>query len=85
MIWLYDNYIDLLVEFESRVYSSSESSGTAKVVIRLSGGLSAIPFSVMVITTEKTAKGEKCGSNQHIVSTIMILGCGTLPSPAKFR
>ena len=84
MIWLYDNYIDLLVGFESRFYSSSESLGTAKIVITLSGGLSAIPLSIMVTTIEKTAKGEKCVSNQHIVSTIAIFWfVALLPSPAR--
>ena len=84
MIWLYENYIDLLVGFESRFYNSFESSGTANVVITLSGGLSAIPLSVMVTTTEQTAKGEKCVSNQHIISTIVIIWVVALsPSPAR--
>ena len=43
--------------FELLIYSTSESSGSTEVTVTISGGLSAIPITIMVTTTEQTATG----------------------------
>ena len=50
-------YVGLLVGFELLIYSTSESSGSTEVTVTISGGLSAIPITIMVTTTEQTATG----------------------------
>ena len=47
----------LVVEFEFKQYTGSESSGFVEVVVIISGGLSTTPISVMMITIERTAIG----------------------------
>ena len=53
--WIY--YVVLVVGLESRQYIGSESSGFVKIVITISGGLSALPVTLIVTTSEQTATG----------------------------
>ena len=46
------------MEFESKQYNGTESSGFVEVVVIISGGSSTSPISVMVTTSEQTATGE---------------------------
>ena len=48
----------LVVEFKSKSYTVSESSGFEEVVVIISGGSSTSPISVMVTTSERTATGD---------------------------
>ena len=56
----------LLVGFGFRSYSGYESSGSMEVAVTISGGLSAIPISVMVTTTGQTATGKEHTSTINI-------------------
>ena len=56
-----------VIGFEDRVYSVSESAGTAVVTVRLlSGGLSDTVV-VRLETTDNTAQGE-CWTRMHFIS-----------------
>ena len=52
------NYVVLVVVLESGQYRGFESSEFVKIVITISGGLSALPISLVVTTTGQTATGE---------------------------
>ena len=49
----------LLVGYESKSYTGYESSRFIEVDITISGGLSAIPISVMVNATDISATGKE--------------------------
>ena len=48
----------LVVEFKSKPYTVSESSGFVEVAVIILGGSSTLPISVMVTTSERTATGD---------------------------
>ena len=62
--------IVLVVVLESQQYRGSESSGFVKVVVTISGGLSAIPIIVIVNTAEQTATGEGCVSTTVVITVL---------------
>ena len=48
----------LIVGYGIRTYFGHESSGFIEVDVTISGGLSAIPITVIVNTTEQSARGK---------------------------
>ena len=56
-------FIELVVGFVTDQFFGSESSGFVEIAVNISGGSSTTPISVMVTTTERTAKGEEYINN----------------------
>ena len=71
----------LLVGFGFRSYFGYESSGSIEVAVTISGGLSATPISVMVITTGQTATGK----GHSYIFIILILLINTQPYRTGYR
>ena len=57
------------MEFESKQYTGTESSGFVEVIVIISGGSSTSPISVMVTTSEQTATGKGYIKSQHKITT----------------
>ena len=66
----------LVVEFTRSKYTGSESSGFIEVVVIISGGSSTSPISVMVTTSEQTARGEGYDNNYIWITTCTLAGSG---------
>ena len=45
---LLDTYVVLVVEFSSREFTGSESSGFIEVIVRITGGTSTTPITVTI-------------------------------------